>query len=160
MINKKLVTFVFFLTVGLAVAAVGYADITGQTDFTKSHTQVDAEITDITYETQIIQTGVRTTENTGISHHKPKVEYTYSYDGKSRTQELRLSAHTGSIESAKQAVSEEYNIGDTKTIYVSEGSPEDVRQNEPSEFSSYILTISGLLLSLSTVLLANRSRKS
>lgn len=159
MLNKKIVTFAVFLAIGLGVVAVGYGDITGQVDFTKSYDQVDAEITDITYESYVIQTGPTTIDGTDVKHHQPTVEYMYSYDGENYTTESRLTPYRGSIEEVKQRVGENYNIGDEKTLYVSERSPEDSRQYEPSNLTSYLLVALGLIISLCTVLLANRSRK-
>lgn len=159
MLNKKIVTFAVFLAIGLGVAAVGYGDITGQVDFTKSYDQVDAEITDITYESYVVQTGPTKIEGTDVMRHQPKVEYMYLYEGESYTNELRLTPYRGSIEDTKQQVAENYNVGDEKTLYVSERSPKDSMQSEPNDLTSYLLVAFGLIISLCTILLGNRSRK-
>lgn len=160
MINKKLLTFAFFLAVGLGVAAVGYGDITGQADFTESYTQVDAEVSEIEFETYVVESTYTTRETEEVEHHQPTVQYTYSYDGEKYTQQTRLAPYTGSIEQAKNEVSKNYDIGDKKTIYVSESSPDKVSPNKPSKATSYLLVAFGLLISLCTVVLGNKSRKS
>ena len=160
MINKKLLTLAFFLVVGLGVAAVGYGDITGEVDFTESYTQVDAEVSGIDFKTYVVESTHTVRNGEEVNHHQPIVQYTYSYEGEEYTQSTRLPSYTGSIEQARDQVSQNYQVGDTKEVYISETSPDKVRSSEPSKATSYLMVVFGLVISLCTVLIGNKSRKS
>lgn len=157
MLRQKTIIFICVILFGVLTAGIGYADMTERLSITQQEEPVNASINNITLEPMPVSNdGFRLNQ---ISY-KPKIEYDYTYANQTFDGVKYLRAKRGNMSEVREEVEKEYKKGEGITVYVRENDPSISYIEQAESYNSHVLIVIGSIITIFTLVLANRSRKS